>query len=324
MDERMRWRPVVARAEGGTIRAYDPTGERAGQTAGEPAGELRPVAEFEVPAGEEVGSCAVAADFARAWFTTADGAACLAADGTVRWRAVFGPGRTHGHGPRPECALSADGAALWVYRPDATAGRGPDRWTVLDAATGAPLADAELSTVGAGAVLLPHPTDGSVLLNVGEGQDGSTVYRGVLRGGALELTEYPWDDRCLIDLSPDGERFLTVDHGQADLTVHDHPDGAARFTVTVEDFGPEAVAHEAVIEWSGGHLDADTLAVVLYGEDEDGAEWLRTHRVDARTGRVLGPFDAHLKDCDDLSPLGDGSWLTGHGSAHPVRRWPTV
>ncbi|MFJ1755160.1 hypothetical protein [Kitasatospora sp. NPDC088134] len=311
MDERVRWRPVVARAKDGTIRAYDP--------AGEMGGELVPVAEFGLPAGEEASSCAVAADFTRAWFTTLDGVACLAADGTVRWRAAFEPEWTHQHGHRPECALSADGAALWVYRPDAMAGRGPDRWTVLDAATGAPLADVELATVGHGAVLLPHPTDGSMLLNVGEGQDGTVVYRGVLRDGGLELTEYPWDDRCLIDRSPDGGRFLTVDHGQADLTVHDHPGGGARFTVTVEEFGPEAVEHEAVIEWSGGHLDADTLAVVLYGEDEDGAEWLRTYRVDAHTGRVLGPFDAHAEDCYDLSPLGDGSWLTDRGTEHPVR-----
>jgi hypothetical protein len=40
------------------------------------------------------------------------------------------PGERHGH--FPSCTFSVDGRSVWVYRPDAMAGRGePDTWVVL-------------------------------------------------------------------------------------------------------------------------------------------------------------------------------------------------
>ncbi|WP_282204139.1 hypothetical protein [Kitasatospora fiedleri] len=96
----------------------------------------------------------------------------------------------------------------------------------------------------------------------------------------------------------------------------------AVFRGTVDDFGHDGERWEAVVGWSGGYLDRDTLAVVLYGEDaETGQERFRSHRVDARTGRDLGAFDSGARDCYDLRPLGDGSRLTTDGSGHPVRRF---
>ncbi|QKW23563.1 hypothetical protein HUT16_34710 [Kitasatospora sp. NA04385] len=308
------FRPITARLVGGAICGYD--------TAGAAFGVLAPVAVFRPREGDDVCDYAVAPDLERAYYTTLDAAVCVGADGDELWRAVIEEEWTHAWGHRPGCGLSADGRRLWFYRPDAIAGRsGYDVWTVLDAATGEVLGRAELGTVGHAGEHFVHPDGESVLLDVGEGQDGTVVFRGSLAAGGLELVTYPWTDRCLIGLSPDGEHFLTVDHGQGDFAVHAHPGGEVEFTVTVDDFGYDGERCEAVVEWSGGYLDADTLAVVLYGEDEEsGQEWFRSHRVDARTGRILGAFDSGARDCYDLRPLGDGSWLTTDESGHPVRR----
>lgn len=297
----------------GLICAYRP--------AGAAAGVLSPAAVFVPVAGDEVCGHTVAADLGRAWYTTLDALVCVTAEGTQVWRAPFEPASTTVHGHHPGCELSADGRAVGVYRPDAMAGRGTDdRYVAFDAATGEVLGEEELETVGHGAVQLAHPTSGEVLFDVGEGQDGTVVFRASLAGGRLGVVAYPWVDRCLIGLSPDGRHFLTIDHGQADLTVHAYPGGEEVFTLTVEAFGhdPESV----YVEWAGGYLDQDTLLINLVGEPEEqleDEEWFRTYRVDARTGQVHGQIASHGAGADDLRPLGDGSWLTSSPSGHPVR-----
>ncbi|MFD8599266.1 hypothetical protein ACFV1L_30105 [Kitasatospora sp. NPDC059646] len=307
-------RPVVTRLVDGAICAYRPTGD-------EP-GELRPAAVFRPVDGDAVVSRTVPADLSRAYYATPDAVVCVAADGEQLWRSAFTPEKTEEWGHTANCALSPDGRRLWVYRPDAMAGRGDtDRWEVLDAATGALLGRADLDTVGHGGEHWADRTGGAMLLDIGEGQDGTAVYRGRLGEHGLEVERLPWDDRCPIGLSPDGRRLLTVDHGQDDATVLALPDGEVQLTVTLADFGDAPEEHEAMVEWSGGHLDADTLLLVLTGETEDEQEWFQAYRVDAHDGRILGEFTTHATGPYDLQPLGDGSWLTTGPSGHPVRRF---
>ncbi|MFM9625735.1 hypothetical protein ACKI14_48580, partial [Streptomyces turgidiscabies] len=92
------------------------------------------------------------------------------------------------------CALSPDGRTVWVYRPDAMARRGgTDQWVVHDADSGAVLARRELETVGHGGGHHAHPVDGSVYLDIGEGQDGAVVLRGTVGAdGAAAFMTYPW------------------------------------------------------------------------------------------------------------------------------------
>ncbi|KDN80712.1 hypothetical protein [Kitasatospora cheerisanensis] len=305
-------RPVVTRAVDGAICAYRPSGRT--------PGELAPVAVFRPADGDAVVSRAVPADLARAYYATPDAVVCVAADGEQLWRAPFRPEKTEEWGHTANCALSADDRQLWVYRPDAMAGRGDtDRWEVLDPATGALLGRADLETVGHGGEHWADPTSGTVLLDIGEGQDGTTVYRGRLTAAGLDVERLPWDDRCPIGLSPDGRRLLTVDHTQEDATVLDLPGGELRLTVALGDFGAAPEEHEAMVEWSGGYLDPDTLLLVLTGETEDEQEWFQAYRVDAHDGRILGEFSTHAANPYDLQPLGDGSWLTTGASGHPVR-----
>ncbi|MFE6749898.1 hypothetical protein ACFVGM_28895 [Kitasatospora purpeofusca] len=308
-------RRIVTRLVHGRICAYD--------LAAEDRGPLSPVLVCAPAPGDEVVDHAVAADLRRAYFTTPDAVVCVTPDGVEVWRSGLEPESARHFAHRPGCVLSPDGRVLWVYRPDVMAGRGrPDQWVALDAGSGAVAARADLGTAGHGGVQLAHPTSGQVLLNVGEGQDGTAVYRASLTGAgtgtALDVFQYPWDDRCLIDLSPDGHRFMTVNHDQGDMAVHAFPEGEVVFTLPVDAFGHDP--DDARLEWSGGHLDPDTVLVTVVGETEDEEEWFRHYRVDARSGRVRGEFDAQGTDPYDIHPLGDGTWLTTDPSGHPVRR----
>ncbi|MEW2129834.1 hypothetical protein [Streptomyces sp. NPDC005435] len=200
------------------------------------------------------------------------------------------------------------------------AGRGGcDQWVVYDADSGEVLARRQLETVGHGAFHHVHPLDGSVYLDIGEGQDGVVTVRGTLGAdGVPEFTTYPWSDRCLIGLAPGGERFMSVEHGQTDVAFHAHPGGDVLLALSVEDFGYDP--EETFVEWSGGYLTPDTAVVTLGGETEDGDEWFRHHLVDVRTGTIGGEITTEVSDPYDLTPLGDGSWLVPGPDGHPVRR----
>ncbi|MFE6049179.1 hypothetical protein ACFQ6N_00300 [Kitasatospora sp. NPDC056446] len=301
---------VITRLVDGGICAYAP--------AADAVGVLSPAVVFRPVAGDEAVDRAVSADLRRAYYTTLDAVVCVTADGAEVWRSAFEPKASERFGHWPGCALSADGLVLWVYRPDAMAGRDrPDQWVAVDAGTGAVLARADLETVGHGGHQLPHPAGGEMLLDVGEGQDGTAVYRASSADGRMDLVQYPWGDRCLVGLAPDGRRFMTVDHGQTDVAVHAYPGGEVCFTLTVDAFGHDPDG--TYLEWSGGYLDQDTVIVTLVGETEDEEEWFRHYRVDAGSGRVRGELDAHGQHADDIQPLGDGSCLTTDPSGHPVR-----
>ncbi|GAA1135402.1 hypothetical protein ACFQ0T_10820 [Kitasatospora gansuensis] len=261
---------------------------------------------------------AVAAGLQRTYYTTLDAVVCVTAAGDEVWRSQFEPQADEQYGHRPSCVLSLDELVLWVYRPDAMADRDrPDQWVALDTETGAVIAQANLDTVGHGGQQLLHPASDQVLLDVGEGQDGSVIYRASLSGARMDLVRYPWGDRCLIDLSPDGHRFTTVDHAQTDIAIHSYPDGEVTLALSVDAFGHDP--DEIFVEWGGGYLNSDTVIVTLIGEDEDEEEWFRHYRADVRSGQVRAEFDAHAGNPYDIQPLGDGSWLTTDPSGHPIR-----
>lgn len=302
--------PVVTRLVDGRIRAYD-------MAAGS-LGVLSPAAVFAPSPVDDVVDHAVSADLRRAVYTTLNAAVCVTRDGAEIWRSAFEPLSGERYGHRPSCVLSADGRVVWVYRPDGMAGRNrPDQWVVLDAETGATIAQADLTTVGHGGGQFRHPAGEEILLDVGEGQDGSVVFRGALRGDRLDLVPYPWGDRCLIGLAPGGDRFMTVDHGQDDVAFHTYPDGDVTLELPIEAFGHDP--DEAFVEWGGGYLTPDTAIVTIAGETEDEREWFRRYRVGLRSGQVEAEFDGHTEDLYDLEPLGDGSWLTTDPSGHPIR-----
>lgn len=303
---------VFTRLVSGDLCAYDLTAETHGL--------LEPAAVFPVEPGEEAMGHAVSADLARAAYTTRNAVACVGADGGELWRYDLEPRSDEKYGHRPSCAFSLDGGVMWVYRPDAMAGRrASDQWVALDAGSGTVIAHADLGTVGHGGEHFPHRGGRHMLLDVGEGQDGSTIFRGDLDDGALEVFTYPWN-RCLIDFAPGGGHFMTVDHDQTDVSFHTYPDGEVTLRLPIEAFGGDP--DKAFIEWSGGHLDSETAIVTIAGETDDEQDWHRHHRVDLRTGLVGAEFDAHSQTPYDIEPLGDGSWLTTDPGGRPIR-WPS-
>ncbi|WP_327135968.1 hypothetical protein OG311_38475 (plasmid) [Streptomyces sp. NBC_01343] len=309
-----RTRQVVTRHFDGRIHAYDLA--RAG------FGELAPTAVFRPRAGDEVVSSAVRPDLRGAVYTTLNEIVSLTPAGEVAWTSSFEPHSDTPYGHRPCCALAPDARTVWVYRPDVMAGRGQsDQWVAYDADSGAVVARHELETSGHGGVHLVHPTDGSVYLDVGEGQDGTVIFRGAVpaTGAEPEFATYPWVDRCLVGMAPGGEQFMTVDHGQNDVAFHHHPSGDVLFTLPVEAFGHDPEAD--FVEWAGGYLTPDTAVVTLGGEDEDAQrEWYRYHLVDVRTGTVAGELAVEVRRSPyELAPLGDGTWLTEAPSGHPFR-----
>ncbi|NML52560.1 hypothetical protein HHL19_17925 [Streptomyces sp. R302] len=288
------------------------------------AGRLEPAVVFRPQAGDEAVESAVRPDLERVVYTTPHRVVCLTRTGDLVWESAFEPHSDVRYGHRPGCAWSLDGRTVWVYRPDAMAGRGAgDQWVVHDADSGAVLARRETDTAGHGAFHATHPIDGSIYLNIGEGQDGSVILRGRVGADAeVEFVAYPWVDRCLIDLAPGGEQFMTVDHGQADVAFHHHPTGDVLFTLPVEAFGYDP--EDTVVEWSGGYLTPDTAVVTLAGETEEGEEWFRFHLVDVRTGTIGGEATAiEAAHCYDLQPLGDGTWLTDGPVRHHREPTPT-
>ncbi|MEV6521030.1 hypothetical protein AB0M43_03695 [Longispora sp. NPDC051575] len=302
---------VVTRSSDGRILGFD---------VSRPAREdavLVPDVTFAVPDGDEPQGPSVAPDLGAAVYATADAVVCLAPDGGPVWRLDLGTGPATHHTAWSTCRYSPDGATVWVYLPDIMAGRGDtDRWLVLDARSGAVLARADLDTTGQGGHQVPDPDGVHMLLDVGEGQDGTVVYRGRLDGGTLALTEYPWSDRVLTGLAPDGRRGMTVDHSQQDVAFHAHPGGEVLVVVTVAELGDE----EAAMEWSGGYLDPATAVVTLVGETGDGEDWHRHALLDPGTGAVLGDLAAGSRDPYDLELVGDGSWLTTDADGRVWRR----
>jgi hypothetical protein len=300
---------IITRHLDNGVSAYDLAASR--------AGELDPAAKFQVDRDDEIHDHAVMTDLRCALYATKHEVVCVARDGAELWRYEFLPRSTEKYGHWPSCDFSLDESLVWVYRADAMARRGgADRWVVLDAGSGSVVAEAELETSGHGATVLRHPTDDHFLLSVGEGQDGCVVFRGALSDGEIVLDRYPWIDRCPIDFSPDGRRFMSVDHGQADVRFHDYPSGDVALSLPVEVFGH--AQEDAFLEWSGGYLDADSAIVTVGGETEDEREWHRHYLVDLRTGGVRDTFDARSRNAYDFEPLGDGSWLTSTPDRHPI------
>lgn len=281
-------------------------------------GALEPAAVFQPRPGDEVVESAVWPDLERVVYTTLNGVVCLTRASDLVWASDFEPHSDRHRGHRPGCALSQDGRTVWVYRPDAMGRGGADQWVVHDADSGAILARRELETVGHGAVHHVHPVDGGMYLDIGEGQDGSVILRGAAGAdGEMEFVKYPWWDRCLIAVAPDGQQFMTVDHGQVDVAFHSHPSGDVLFTLPVEAFGYDP--EETFVEWSGGYLTSELAVVTLGGEGQDEEEWFRYHLIDVRTGILSGEIAIEVTNPYELVPLGDGSWLTNGPDNNPVR-----
>lgn len=279
---------------------------------------LKPVATYAIKSDDKELSHAVAPDLSRLVYATSNSIICFDRKGDARWRYDLEPLSTAYRVRPPDFAFSLDGTWLWVYRPDAINDRGPDTLVTLRVSTGEVVAKAELDSVGEGGRIALHRDDRHILLGVGEGQDGARVYLAALSAShdSIELHSYEWNDRVLIDTSPDGSQFMTVDHGRDDVAFHTFPSGEIALCLPIDAFEDED--EEPLIDYAGGFLNSDTAVVTLAGEKDD-KEWHRHYRIDLRTRRPQGRFEAYSRDSYDFEPLGDGTWIVSGADGRPIR-----
>lgn len=277
---------------------------------------LEPVSTFNIQSNDEIADCTVGLNLRRAVYATRNKVVCIGQESTVLWSRDLEPLSTRFYGHRPGCAFFLDGTKLWVYRPDAMAGRYRlDTLEVLDADTGEVVDKADLDTVGHGANLMQHPDGQHLLIGIGEGQDGAKIFRAALTDDGIELHLYEWTDRCLVDLAPDGRLFITIHHGWRDVACHRFPDGDVVLRLPVVDFG---YRDDAATDWSGGFLSPQVAVIAVVGET-DGQEWRHYHRVDLLTGQPMGRFEPNCPEGSDFELLGDGSWITSTFDGNLVR-----
>jgi hypothetical protein len=269
-----------------------------------------PVAAFPVGVVEAaLDGYAVAPDLSRALYTTTNRVTCIDRDGSPIWQLDFEPSASVRPNAHNSCEFSPDCTVAWIYRPDAIARKADgDTWLAVDAHTGQVVARADLSSVGHGGVHCAHPDGVHMLLDVGEGQDGSRLYRGRLDGDRIDLFEYAWGSRILVSVTSDGRHLMTVDHDSADAAFHAYPDGEVLARVPIQALGHDLF--DAFIEPVGGYVNDSTAVVTVSGEGEDEQVWFERYLVDPRTGEVRGRLDTPSAHAFDFEPLGDGSWLS--------------
>ncbi|MGW6441854.1 hypothetical protein [Lentzea sp. NPDC055074] len=225
-----------------------------------------------------------------------------------RWQHTFAPptARSIARGD-----AYVDGEHVWVFRPDSMLGQGEgDGWLVLAAADGRVVAEATLPTEGQGAIHHRHPDGVHVLLDVGEGQDGSYQFLGHLDGTELVVRAYPWDNRIALGFAPGGTGFMTVDHDQEDVAFHAFPSGERTRTVGLSDLPQPEVGEETlvVVGWGGGYLDATRAVVIVEWEGDDEEMHHVFHVVDLESGAVLGQLDVP-GEAENVELPGDGTWI---------------
>lgn len=300
---------IITRLQDGELRVY--------WVPGDVQQPLELVSTHCIKFDSHVRNQTIAPSLQRAVYASADAVLCFSSDGDLVWRYDLGTSPVQSFGRKyPNCTFSTDGTSVWVYRPDAMARRRRhDTLVVLNSDDGEVVAEATLSTVGEGAELIQHPDGRHVLLGVGEGQDGSKIFRATLTAGGIDLDRYEWDDRCLVDVAPDGQSFITIAHNQKNATLHRFPKGEVIHHMPIAAFG----YHENVsrIEWSSGFLNADVGIISIKTTNEQ--DGLYHHLFDLQTGSLLGCIETPSCDDDSFIFLGDGTWIMSHSNSGLAR-----
>ena len=186
-----------------------------------------------VPIGTEwTASHAVDNDLGAVAVSDRDAVRVIAADGSPLWSFPHEPCSSQG-----SCSFSADGRWVFATMPETWAlsseyedvgpgGDGEDEYgeqlCAFDARTGQVARWWRLAVEESlGSLLHPHPS-GAVMIDVGEGQEGSHIFHADVSAGLVKL---PGTDRALAGLNPAGTAFLSWPRDGTGLVVHAYPDG---------------------------------------------------------------------------------------------------
>jgi hypothetical protein len=128
---------------------------------------------------------------------------------------------------------------------------------LIEASTGARVGQVPLACYSAGSSVIRHPDGNRVGLSVGEGQDGSETYFGLVKDGQPVVERLDDRSRVLAAFSPDGYYFLTTPHSEGALQLHRVSDGAVITSLDAE----AALGAEDEFDYHGGFVD---LSLVLF------------------------------------------------------------
>ncbi|MGC5017083.1 hypothetical protein [Micromonospora sp. DT47] len=179
---------------------------------------------------------------------------------------------------------------------------------MLDAVDGRVLGRASTDTAAAGSHHVPHPDLGKMGLSVGEGQDGVPLRWGRWDGARLTVTRIGDDDRCLIDVSPRGTRFLTVAHEQGELAIHRLPDGAVMHEVAAyhrlppHSRAPSDSEEEPFWDYQCGLVDERTVIASTGERGEEHQDLVEQPGLNALLGDVRAEYVRVLAACHRSPP----------------------
>ncbi|PGH02060.1 hypothetical protein GX51_04872 [Blastomyces parvus] len=270
-----------------------------------------PDVKFPVPGCPE--SSAISHDRMLAAYVTPTTLRCINRQGEVLWHYQFAdrPKGYMGYIAQPE--FSFDGRVLWFYKPDCgiRGGNHTDKLLAINASTGSVISQVDLGSTGHGARFLARPNNPFVLLDVGEGQDGSPLYMFYLDDAeSIQLSRCHWcEGNRLLDMSPDGARCKSIDEIHNRAILHSLPDGQILGTTELEEFDQEACYVDA---YPGGYLDANLAVINVRGESEysdDIEEWNRLFLIDVHTMKVIRPIGPRTLDAEDWFLPGNGLFV---------------
>ncbi|MFD7622575.1 hypothetical protein [Streptomyces sp. NPDC059802] len=241
----------------------------------------------------------------------------------------------HRYADSGSAVFSADGTLVWAHVRGPVAASGPDpealdEWLVIDAADGRVLGRADAETAAVGSDHVPHPDPARMGLCVGEGQDGVPMLWGRWDGENLSVERFCDDERILTDVSPSGDRFLTVTHYEETLGVHRVDDGSVLSELDTEHTVPrhpeadpdDQDADETLWDYECGFLDEETVVAGTSERDGEYGEerhWLVSATGDRMrlTARITYPFPISGAP----TALGDGTWYTVSAAGDALHVW---
>jgi hypothetical protein len=107
-------------------------------------------------------------------------------------------------------------------------GEGGDELHLFRASDGLVLATESLELYQAGCGFHSHPDGRTLVIDAGEGQDGSFIFWLRASASGIQVTEMPGKDRIFGGFDPPGDRYVTLPHSEDHengIQVHRFPSG---------------------------------------------------------------------------------------------------
>ncbi|PGH10708.1 hypothetical protein AJ79_05299 [Helicocarpus griseus UAMH5409] len=221
------------------------------------------------PVLERPESAAISPDGKLAAYATRTTLRCINQAGKVLWQYQF-TDKTKGYmNYVAEAQFSLDGKVVWFYRPDCGlfGDSLTDQLLALNADTGSIISQVDLGSTGHGAQFHAHSNNKVLLLDVGEGQDGSPLFAFYLDDdNSIVLSRCDWCQDRLIDTFPDGNSVWLWMRQMRVLCFTPSPMGGILGKISLGEFGEEDALN--FHPWPGGYLDGNFAMVNVYGECE--------------------------------------------------------